>query len=197
VGVSPLGDTVYVPSYNSGNSPSWEGVSVASFGGWGAISPIDGGSGSADRTANWLAEDEQNEPAGWNAYTGDICRYISENGFGPGGKWRMCTSAEFGDGFDYTHSWNGWVQLSPTRSDGKDVVADFFKVISTGTIFPASGYNEGSMGLLGFSGRYWSGSVNAAINPFVLAYQDYANYCNPGDWSYRTYGFSVRCVVQE
>jgi hypothetical protein len=217
VGISPVGSEtdakVYVPSYNGGISPSWSGTLSISTGftNWDGIPYEQGGSGT-DRSANWVTADEQNEPADWTAYTGDICRYISENGFGPGGKWRLPTSAEFGPGAYAWGAATGWEKVvgangsdapwsenyeDPSPDGKRTSIRSGGKFMATGNFFPASGGRniDGTLLSTGEYGYYRSGSVyNATEGYFLIFYVDFAFPAHHGD---RTFGFAVRCVLQE
>jgi hypothetical protein len=186
VGISPAGTAgvdfdssvkTYTPEYNSGTSPSWNTTnSYANF--HTGIPYIDYEvPGTWDKHNTYLIDDERNTPEKWNAKTGDICRYISENGYGPGGNYRLPIGYEFGltDGTLSYGGASGWTKMgastwstintmSETYADGSYPMAN--GASNSGFFFPASGNrvtNEISEGKLhtsvGTNGFYWSGSV--------------------------------------
>jgi hypothetical protein len=206
VGVSPVGSNmaakVYVPNYNSGISPYWddsETISTSEFGNWNGI-PRETEEGSGGRASTLLNDDAQNTAAKWNAYTGDICRYISENGYGPGGKWRMPRSEEFLASGNWTRSSNGWGDISAisTLTDGKYLIADYATFTNDGNIFPASGfrnYSSGNLFFVGNTGRYWSSSAYSTAEGYYLRFD--SGYVGPDGHGDRQSGCAVRCVLQE
>jgi hypothetical protein len=219
VGISPVGDDdsnikVYVPNYNSGISPSWDDnqtISSSQFGIWTGIPHEQGGSGS-DRTVNWVAADAQNTPDMWDAYTGDICRYISENGFGPGGKWRLPTSAEFGPAAPGWGPSTGWEKIDGANGTGEDswinnnedespdgkritIRSGGRRMAPIQSFVPASGRRSSSgLGFVGSVGYYWSGSVNSTGGYNLnFSSSNVSTYASAA----RSYGYAVRCVLRE
>jgi hypothetical protein len=212
VGISPTNETVYLPSYNSGSSPSWSGTENISsfFGGYSSIPLENNASIPADQTVNWLAADAQNMPDKWNAHTGDICRYISENGYGPGGKWRMPSAQEFENqispiSWDPTPFTEWGASSTPSNLTNGKFVLPRYLTGNDGTILPASGYrniygmeqNAGAQ----FAGRYgylWTGSPGP---PTQRAYSlFYNNNYVPALYMYAMdsiSALSVRCVFLE
>jgi hypothetical protein len=165
-------------------------------------------------------QDAQNEAADWNVRTGDICRYISENGYGPadGNLYRLPTSNEFGrpgvaagspfidwtsltliDGWLKVNS-NTWSTASSNDATGKYVgITTGGKYGPTGNFFPASGYrlSDGLMENVGKVGIYWSGSLASSYSynySYILEFT--ASYVSQTVFSDRSDGFSVRCVLQ-
>jgi hypothetical protein len=222
VGASPVGDgysniKIYVPAYNGGISPSWDGTkTVASkFGDWENIPCTEDGS-SSDRANTWVTDDDRNTPAKWSAYIGDICRYISENGFGPGGKWRLPTAAEFGPSTEY--EWgasSGWEQVSgkngnsasswntnnddPSPDGKRTSIRSGGRHIATQNFFPASGMRDYDMYFqgpinVGSNGYYGSASTRNSSDSYYFSFDDYylSRYYRD-----RKMGYSVRCVLQE
>ncbi|MDR0542994.1 MAG: fibrobacter succinogenes major paralogous domain-containing protein [Dysgonamonadaceae bacterium] len=182
VGIAPVGEfgssvRFYVPQYNSGSSPGWS-MSVNSYS-WTNVPyykyPIVD-SGSAVATTPYLSHDSINDTWHWNSLQGDICRYISENGYGPGGRYRLPALREFAglnatlsDAF-ITYNWGasaeamGWYRgsgnfhdLSVTGSTN-DVTGGRFDMRDGNTAglplyhnilaFPASGYRYTDDGAL-------------------------------------------------
>jgi hypothetical protein len=61
-------------------------------------------------------------------------------------------------------------------------------------MLPAAGnrcYGDGSLGLRGYYGFYWS----SAESPWYLLFAS-SSYTPMRYYDYRTYGFSVRCVAE-
>jgi hypothetical protein len=171
---------VYNPEYNSGINPSWNTTnSYSDY--YLDIPAIQYGlSGTWDKYNTFLVDDARNAPADWNAKTGDICRYISENGYGPGGNYRMPIGYEFGlsDGLvDYatagfTHkgaaTWSTINTIPEAYADGSYPMVNGGFHDNSGVFFPASGNRIKStvggdidgrlVDTVGKSGYYWSGS---------------------------------------
>jgi uncharacterized protein (TIGR02145 family) len=139
------------------------------------------------------------------AYKGDICNYINP-------AYRMPTSTEHGNlsyGNDMTSTSSFSVGDSEDNRAGKYI---FNKNSSDKTIYgtfattdpigsyvlPASGYrdySDGSLENVGDFGSYWSGSAYSSS----LAYELYfgSSDASADGCGYRSYGFPVRCVLQE
>jgi hypothetical protein len=204
VGVSPIGSNtaakVYVPNYNSGNSPSWDDTKTISskFTDWNGIPYTTDGT-SAGRSTNWVTADAQNTTAKWNENKGDICRYISENGYGPGGKWRMPRSEEFLAEANWTRTSNGWNEIASTLDNGKyDQIVDYATFTADSRIFPASGFRNSVTGGFydtGSTGYYWSSSVLDSTLGYGLRSEFWEVL--PTYNSSRADSLAVRCVLQE
>jgi hypothetical protein len=110
-----------------------------------------------------------NSYAYWKARKGDICRYISENGYGPGGNYRMPTYLEFGAQWSYSKDTYGWTNTGTFGAESiygsgyGDTIALSWWSNSWGDVtFPATcGYSAGSSGTeasilqTGRGGSYW------------------------------------------
>jgi hypothetical protein len=203
---------VYTPEYNSG-SPSWN--TTTTYAAWNDIPYVDDNypvspAVNADRTEHYLTDNARNTAAQWNAKKGDICRYLSENGFGPGGNWRMPTSADFvvtqaswGLGW-WTRLDGAWNDISltfPTNSDGTTVMAGCGGGKFRNGIFPLSGDRQ--LGVMpraedvGEMGMYWCSTV--ARGGDVSAASAYTMYLRKdirsGNLAQVRYAaLSVRCV---
>jgi hypothetical protein len=99
----------------------------------------------------------------WNGRTGDICRFLSENGCGPsdGKTYRMPTSFEFGEKESYSYGaadgWSltgSWGNETPSSIHGTSLM-NTYVVSSGGVIFP----NPGSQWDYSRA-DYWSTSFN-------------------------------------
>jgi hypothetical protein len=210
VGISPAGlefaefttsTPIYTPTFVSTSNKNWSKNTTSSV--WLDIVPVrDNVAG--DRYSTYLMDDARNtdnDYAYWKAKKGDICRYISENGYGPveGGVkygYRMPTLYELGaknmpNGSYITYSYDGpegWKKAGMGNDDYSTSGAEGTRVMSSyafnsvvGTILPASGYLLPNSGLtnctlsrVGTWGFYWSGSTYDALNPLNL---------NDGGWA--------------
>jgi hypothetical protein len=234
VGISSMGGNpsstvgsvqLYIPVYNSGNSPSWDDtktIATSSYGSYTAIPREDSSSPIADEDFNWLAHDDQNTSAMWNNCKGDICRYISENGYGPsdGKRYRLPLMDEFALSEDHsvktwTGNTNGWTKVnglngasSAWSTDNTGTTAEGTRTTigsggsygPTNNFFPASGYRGGSNGALsqtGQSGTYWCGSVDSNNYPTYGGNMYISTTTmDPYRGNDRRGGWSVRCVLQ-
>jgi hypothetical protein len=208
---------VYISEYNSG-SPTWSTTNIYSYGNIPHTSTPT--ALNEDLTEHYLTEDAQNTAAQWNAKKGDICRYLSENGFGPGGNWRMPTAAEFAVGTTGA-TWSesnpkpaaamGWERLGPTgwpnvttasggtNNDGTTVILTGGGKFCNG-IFPPSGrytvvgyeyvYEEGVKGF------YWSSTTrgNSTVSYLLSMLFNQIALVLDQTFCNVTLGASVRCV---
>jgi hypothetical protein len=202
---------IYVPTYNPGPpaSASWLAPTTADDQGWTdwASIPYLGTTpfywGAA--AAYYLTENERNTPAYWSAKTGDICRFISENNFGPNGdKYRMPTGYEYGtksyysyddaDGWTYTGVWN--YETSSGNDEGTYSLGTH--IANNGHIFPASGRRRGDMdGQLenvGTVGANWSGSTADGISTASPWLSFSINTVAAGGALNHDWAIPVRCV---
>lgn len=64
--------------------------------------------------------------------------------------------------------------------------------------YPASGYrviNDGSLGVVGYSGSYWSASPYSIDSGYAYGLYFYDDgFVNPSCYYFRAYGLSVRCI---
>jgi hypothetical protein len=213
VGVSPAGNNFSgysssTPVYIPGNG-SWSTTNV--YEDFTDIPYMDDSDIGGDRHDTYLTDDAHNtdnDYAYWKAKKGDICRYISENGYGPNSdKYRMPTSFELGgkDSYYYYDGAEGWIRVggSTWESAGMDVPDAFsdgtypipYGASNGGIAFPTSGYRHsgGYLYDVGREGFYWS------ISAYTLNNASYSLHFRIGDLSpyetyYRQYGFPVRCV---
>jgi hypothetical protein len=203
---------IYVPTYTSGPpaSASWLAPTTADDQGWAdwASIPYVGTTplyfGSA--AAYYLTENERNTPTYWSAKTGDICRFISENNFGPNGdKYRMPTGYECGakgyydyddaDGWTYTGTWAN--EISSGNDEGTYPLDT--RIANNGHIFPASGRrrggaDDGQLENVGYGGANWSGSIAGGMTDAsewlsFSAYTVSAGGALNHDWA-----IPIRCV---
>jgi hypothetical protein len=165
VGISPVGESgvrttvtprVYVPEFNSGSNSTW--TAINDYSSSREIPYIsDGFSGTyLDPTATYLIDDERNTANNyvyWNAQKGDICRYISENGYGPGGNYRLPTAYELGvnvgtsTAVHFSYGTNGWTKVGATWTGNMSVAETYadggfsisWGASHEGVFFPASG----------------------------------------------------------
>jgi hypothetical protein len=107
----------------------------------------------------------------WKAFVGDICRYISENGYGPGEAYRMPIPAEWGEKEQYSIGSDGWTLTGPYAEEGWEETGTklISSYVSNGdVVFPLSGNHNGSsgthpmggVGLLGVYHGLRTGSYN-------------------------------------
>jgi hypothetical protein len=210
---SSSGTKAYVPDFTSATVSDWKNPDTYQFDFSEIISFI-GEDQENDIYGAYLSKDAQNTAnnyAHWKAREGDICRYISENNYGPeeGGaryKYRMPTCYELvGTADVYSYTTGSWVKTPATTwsvesgSAGGDVALTHYVTNKTIT-FPASGYRVDALqaGILhdvGKAGRYWSSSVILANYNGCASYSLYID----DDSVYRTinagtYLFSVRCI---
>jgi hypothetical protein len=126
----------------------------------------------------------------WRNYTAtkwadadDPCRSLS---LGDGKNWRLPTSGEWGLIYanNYPQNTGSGVHFRPDGSNAS-------------VFLPAAGYRNRSLGALtnvGAVGNYWSSSANSSGGVFVLGFN--SSTVSPATTSYRSYGFSVRCISE-
>jgi hypothetical protein len=208
---SSSGTKAYVPNFTSAGVSDWENPDSYQFdiSGMTYFAGEDQGDDSYGAYLSKDAHNTANNYAHWKARKGDICRYISENNYGPeeGGaryKYRMPTAYELaGTVANRTYATGDWVKTPSTTwgsesgSAGGDVALTHYATNKTIT-FPASGFRDNPTAILndvGKTGRYWSSSVLLANEfgcaPYSLYVEDNGvnRYINSGPWF-----FSVRCV---
>jgi hypothetical protein len=162
---------------------------------------VDDAPANYDRFSTYLTDDARNTDnnyAYWKAKKGDICRYISENGYGPGGNYRMPASFEFGMSQYYYIGSDGWTATGSFGTDYEyfygDGAATSWVSNSWGDVtFPTTGYFAGETGGgAGTGGAYWSSSQNDGHNPFCMAVNNVrvSSMANSGI----RYAYAVRCV---
>jgi hypothetical protein len=218
VGLSPAGSTaneaysssvgVYMPVYTNKDTKGWSVTN--SYNTWADV-PYLGDNIPGDRYSTYLRDDERNTDAYWGNKTGDICRYISENGYGPeesGNRYRYCMPTGYecgnvpeykGEAFDWVRtpdeSWGSNSMLSTEGADGTRVFdSHYITHTSTGIIFPASGYRytTGALVFVGDAMHSWacspSGTSRHRINATSTSFE--AGYAvSSGDVA-----FPVRCI---
>jgi hypothetical protein len=205
---------VYAPKYDG--SYTWENPDAFSYDYWGDVPYIyvDNDDDWDNRKNTYLSDDERNTPSNWqDDKTGDICRYISENGYGPNywDRYRMPTSYELiasdsdSDGGtgkswsyvdDYTSNLTGYEEGVATISFGA----------SNGVIFfPATYFRPylGNHTNLHFGsldeGYYWSSSRADYGFGWWLNFRRYGpsggiNGKMSAERNYCSTGIAVRCV---
>ncbi|GHT68771.1 hypothetical protein AGMMS50239_34510 [Bacteroidia bacterium] len=190
-GISPLG------AYVQGSTVTYPmGGEASAAPAWTAISYVTSDPGAHPRDAKYLTETAYDTISG----VGDICKYLTERGWAPKGKrWRMPTSAEFGDAGDYGNvGATTWPAVSAVNADGTTALANGKQLRKLNTpFFPTSGfrnYTGGAVGYTGSNGYYWSSSPYSSTNGFSLLFVVPAAY--PAYSHDRADGFPVRCVSE-
>ena len=134
------------------------------------------------------------------ALKGDICVYLTNIGAAPKGKrWRMPTSAEFGDSAKYTlnPATGGFGSIIGAANGQSTISSGYRKVDLNHPYLPASGarnYVAGALFNVGTSGYYWSSSSSSATNGYSIYFT--RTTMNPVSNTNRQYGYSVRCVAE-
>jgi len=119
------------------------------------------------------------------AESGD--NWLAANDPCPAG-WRLPTKEELATLLDDTKVTKAWVTTPANGYKFTD------QTNTSNSIFlPAAGYRyytDGTLGYAGDYGFYWSSTMSSAHDAWGLSFYS-------GDaYSYRTYGFTVRCVLQ-
>ena len=166
----PAATKLFVPPVSGGNwlvqyaagPNAWSGGSLAQIPSTPGASLVSGNWLDNHSARNYLSETAIHVPA---QFRGDICKYLSDNGYAPPGNWRMPNGREFGKGpSDYIST--GSVDppgLSLVAEDGTqnyyDVRFGAKRTILTSTIFfPNSGYREPGGNTFVNITKYLSGS---------------------------------------
>jgi hypothetical protein len=197
---------IYAPKYSLG-SWGWEDPNSYHLD-WEDIPSLTAPNIAGSRSNTYLLDGEQNDPvANWQQdKTGDICRFLSANGYGPIG-YRMPTSLEFGERDSYSYDdVGGWTRVGGSTWDmyGATIIPEAnaggtyllsYGAANGGFVLPASGYRRDTDGVLlapNDYGFYWSASV---AYPFTVADAAFNQYGAPS-WSSGEplLAFSVRCV---
>jgi hypothetical protein len=219
IGISPVSQfsasttPIYFPDSPTPTTGSAKGWSL--FGGISYLNMLTGGSrGALDVYNN----------GNFANYTGDICKYLSENGDVPAGNWRMPTSNEFGDvggASDKLFYWEGNTPLASTIDwykgtndagsnyaqfnafSGNEYGTGIFNYASgagyafyQGATFPASGYMDGNVWTPGTFGYYHSNS-GSSMNGFVYFMRFYATVVQPAYVNSGNAGTPIRCIKNE
>jgi uncharacterized protein (TIGR02145 family) len=171
--------------------------------GWGAIPYVnDNPAGSYVREdgnayLTTLTNDPVKGPIAIADSKGDICVYLTKIGAAPKGKrWRMPTSLEFKAITDYDKIGN-FAEIASNTLGTTEITSGWKRKDLNHPYFPASGYRNVAAGALynvGVSGGYWSSSPAGGNLGFTLGIGDTEALTTSSN--YRTFGFSVRCVVQ-
>jgi hypothetical protein len=179
------------PSFTSKSQRSWVKTSAYHY----DVDYVDDDV-TGDMYSTYLRDDARNtdnDYAYWKARKGDICRYISENGYGPGdGNYRMPTAYELGATSNNSSGWvqvGGWTNEDPGESS--TYVHDNYTFHTDATVsFPAAGfvwtstlYREA-----GYSLIYGTCSVAGNGNPLLFSALSIVTHLT------RAVGFSVRCI---
>jgi hypothetical protein len=200
---------IYYPTYTSGGTPSvtWVQTTVTDAGIDGYMEIPYTKTAAGGIYSSYLMEDVCNNATAWGARKGDICRFLSENGFGPGGKYRMPTAYEMGANERYQYvgtaypssGWaiaggSGWADLSSqAEEDGSYSMP--YGASNTGIVFPPAGTRPlpsyFALLYIGTVGTYWSGSSDA-LAAYYLSISDTNIYRYNSGPNER--GLSVRCV---
>ena len=205
VGMSPAGKNgsswtglTYFPT-NPGVDDTWT-TNASTYNDYTKIPYIDDVSVGSyireDKNAH-LTDITINYPDTVKALKGDICVYLTNIGAAPKGKrWRMPTSAEFGDDTKYTSTGSFW-PITGDANGQTSIPIGYSKTDSNSPYFPASGYRfsvQGALNSPGTLGSYWSSSPGSDANGLHLFFDNTTVY--PADNDSRMRGYSVRCVVQ-
>ncbi|GHT71081.1 hypothetical protein AGMMS50239_40050 [Bacteroidia bacterium] len=191
-GISPEGP------YTTGNTVIYPmgGEPVTAAPAWNAIPRVTSDPGTHPRDAKYLTEtahDTLNE-------VGDICKYLTQRGWAPKGKrWRMPTSAEFGDASYYGNVGAAtWPAISSMNADGTTPITNGKRLLKLNTpYFPASGNRNTNTAILyatGTGGEYWSSSPSSAARGYILIFN--STMANPASSDDKPAGFPVRCVAE-
>jgi hypothetical protein len=187
---------VYIPVFNSLSDKDWDTVNAYSS--WEDIEHILP-PGTNDRYISYLVDNVRNtdnDYAYWKAKKGDICRYLSENGFGPGGNYRMPTSFEFGDKEDNaTGGATGWeltgssIYLQSDNEVGTTILPSYYSNSNAHVSFPRAGNinNNGTLSTVNRYGYHWSASGEDSEKVHCLREITRSSY-------HAAHAFPVRCV---
>ena len=186
VGVSPRGIAIdlstalYVPPVVNAN---WTTPDYTAFGAsQTAIPRLPVGASLVSATwlddhsgRNYLSETAVHSPS---TYQGDICKYLSDNGFSPSGEWRMPNSKEFQDrpanpAYQLSSPFGAHPGFAGVSADG---TTNFYSIPSylrrplvlTNTIFPAGGSRNNAGTLVTGATVYLTGSPLGVNNSNVL-----------------------------
>ncbi|MBD8349919.1 FISUMP domain-containing protein [Dysgonomonas sp. HGC4] len=128
---------------------------------------------------------------------GDICKYLTSQGWAPPGNWRLPTKDEL---VFMLKSDGSWVDGTNTSANdvGTNSIASRWKNPGDnnypyGYIFPASGSryrSTGSLTNVGIGGYYWSSSPSGASGSCVVFS---SSGVSPAEAT-RANGFTIRCV---
>jgi hypothetical protein len=156
---------------------------------------------------NHLGDDARNTANDyeyWKAGKGDICRFISENGYGPdesGNKYayRMPVLSELASKMVYTYGSDGWTKSSVTwnietgNAEGTYPMDNYISNSSGNVTFPASGFRgevDGTLYYVGQEGGCFSATHGGSGN-FFLSFNDNAIAVLTG---FQARAYPVRCV---
>jgi hypothetical protein len=218
VGISPAGakesvisstTKVYAAKYdNNTDTWGWENPNTFSYADNSLIPWLDNYTISmqtgfvSSRFNTYLMDDERNDATYWGAKTGDICRYISENGYGPsdGNMYRMPTAFEYGAKNDWItgYAFPGWTftgSFTETYSSNAEGTTVMDSYASHGSVtFPASGHRFPGLYHSGLYGEYWHGSIfQKGYGAGFLCVSSTEVSVNPQSY-YNPYSMPVRCV---
>ena len=155
---------------------------------------------------NYLSETAVHSPS---TFRGDICKYMSDNGFTPAGKWRMPNSTEFQDRpvspvYQLSSPFGAHPGATGVSAEG---TTNFYSISSylrrplylTNTIFPAGGSRDNTGVVVTGTTLYMTGSpngTNTVASSFAMQFtatpSPVHNYVLPIGY----YGL-VRCVRSE
>lgn len=127
---------------------------------------------------------------------GDICKYMTDKGWAPSGKWRMPTANEFKAQTDYQGRIAGTGVVNNTGTG--TFTAGFKRIdVTPNVFFPCSGarrLGNGEPGNTTIIGHYWSSSAIGEDIGYALLLRE-NGMVNPISTSYDpSFGFPVRCV---
>jgi hypothetical protein len=200
---------VYIPEYTDADTKGWSVTNI--YDAWAEV-PYLGGNITGSRYSTYLRDNERNTDAYWGEKTGDICRYISENGYGPeesGVKYNYCmpTDYELGKNVEYTWGTFGWTKtpnegwgqsgalFSAEGTDGTRTMTYYATNTTAGVIFPCSGYrsDSGSLNYIGDCVFAWTCSPAGGGERFRMnAHNNKVDIGGSGASS--SMGASIRCI---
>jgi hypothetical protein len=221
VGVSPArtssslnfvaGSTpIYVPSYNSTtpSSSSWTATNATAKGwtSWTTLPYVNTDPGTYGYAIGYLNDAARNTAAMWNAYKGDICKYLGATGAAPSG-YRLPRIEEVGS-FSVL-AWSsvipGWTKFGASSWTVNDAVQDSYPNgqyngatnganFKTGARFPVTTQRTvvGDVGSTATAGYYWSSSVSSATGGYLL--NIWSGGIILGSDISRLFAFPIRCV---
>jgi hypothetical protein len=194
----PLTYYAYGPTYTSSTNHTWaKGINLYSAAyfstnQWEELPSL--------KSSNFSSGDTEED---WKSRLGDICRYISENGYGPGGAYRTPTRQEWGDKSTYVFGSDGWTLTGPATAESGNAEGTYLVnsyISNSGVVFPLSGqlwmsaqYHGANIDGVG-SRMYYFDSTGSGMASATDDYNNYDRISTRMSYSLRPDGYSVRCV---
>ncbi|MBD8347790.1 hypothetical protein [Dysgonomonas sp. HGC4] len=126
---------------------------------------------------------------------GDICKYLTSQGWAPPGNWRLPTKDELVFILSNGGSWVNGTNTSGNDAGTNSIASGWRNSINNYSYFlPASGNRVNGTGTLydvGTVGSYWSSSPDGLFC-YYLSFDSSVVY--PDSSYYRAYGFTIRCI---